>query len=155
VSVENWGHTYNSAQPGDAGRVQATMTTPENADASTDCPPTGAAAVDGNVYRCCKSSPPSDADMQTHEESGRLPDADPCLRRALSVFRSETDAQHQVRLFRRWRRKCVAMASLDPGHGRSMLSTGQQPTHTSWWPADSLNPAARAALFAVVCEVQL
>ena len=135
--------------------MHATMTAPENADASTDCPPAGAAAVDGDVYRCCKSSPPSDADMRTHEESGRLPDADPCLRRGLSVFRSESDAQHQVRLFRRWRRRFVAKAALDGGHGRSMLTTGQQPTHTSWWPAESLNPAARAALFAVVCEVQL
>lgn len=93
--------------------------------------------------------------MQTHEESGRLRDADPCLRRALSVFRSETDAQHQVRLFRRWRRKFIAKASLDGRHGRSMLTTGKQPTHTSWWPTESLNAAARAALFAMVCEVQL
>lgn len=131
------------------------MTPPENADASTDCPPAGAAAVDGDVYRCCKSIPPSDRDMQTNEESGRLLEADPCLRRALSVFRSEADAQHQLRLFRRWRRRFVAKAALDGGHGRSMLTSGQQPTHTSWWPAESLNPAARAALFVLVCEVQL
>lgn len=93
--------------------------------------------------------------MQTHEESGRLPDADPCLRRALSVFRSKTDAQHQVRLFRRWRRKFIAKAALNGAHGRSMSTTGQQPTHTSWWPAESLDPAARAALFTVICEVRL
>lgn len=129
------------------------MTTPENADASTDCPPTGATAVDVEVYRCCKSHPPSNADMQTHEESGRLPKADPCLRRALSVFRSETDAQHQIRLFRRWPRRFVARAALNAGHGWSMLTTGEQPTHTSWWPAESLDPTARAALFTVVCEV--
>ena len=93
--------------------------------------------------------------MQTHEESGRLPDADPCLRRALSVFRSKADAQHQVRPFRRWRKKFIARASLEGSRGRAMLSPGQQPTHTSWWPAESLNAAARAALFAKVCEVQL
>lgn len=131
------------------------MTTPKTTDTSTNCPPAEATAVDGEVYRCCKSSPPSEADMQTHEESGRLPDADPCLRRALSVFRSETDAQHQVRLFRRWPRKFVAKAALSGEHGRSVLTTGQQPTHTSWWPAESLDPAERAALFAVVCELRL
>lgn len=132
------------------------MTTEKsNADVSTDCPPPEASPVDGDVYRCCKQSPPSDRDMQTHEESGRLPDADSCLRRALSVFRSEIDAQHQVRLFRRWPTKYVAKATLTGAHGQSMQTTGQQPTHTSWWPAESLDPTARAALFTVVSEVQL
>ncbi len=143
------------ANPDRNQRVDVTPTNPRNANASHDCPPAGATAVTGDVYRCCKADPPSTADMQTHEETGRLPAADPCLRRALSVFRSETDAQHQVRLFPGWRRRFVAKATLNAGHGQSMLSTGQQPTHTSWWPAESLAPASRAALFTVVCEVRL
>ena len=55
------------------------MTTREKVVALTDCPPAEASAASGDVYRCCKSSPPSDNDMKTHEETGRMPDADPCL----------------------------------------------------------------------------
>jgi hypothetical protein len=130
------------------------MTKPESVSVIIECPPVGAGPVDGDVFRCCKSSPPSEADMLTHEETGRLPDADPCRRRSLSVFRSELDAQHQVRLFLRWRRKFVAKAALNGGHGHAMLSKGERPTHTSWWPSNSLDAASRAALFAIVCEVR-
>lgn len=130
------------------------MSNPENTAASEECPPTAAAPVEGDVWRCCKSKPPKGAEMKTHHESGRLPNADPCRRQALSVFCSETDAIHQVKLFQRWRRKFVAKATLDGSHGRSMLTKGQQPTHTSWWPAESLDPAARAALFTVVSQVK-
>jgi hypothetical protein len=91
--------------------------------------------------------------METHEESGRLPDADPCLRRAMSVFREERDAEHQVRLFRRWKRKFVAKATLGVSHGQVMPTKGQLPSHTSWWPAEILDSAGRASLFAVVLEV--
>jgi hypothetical protein len=122
--------------------------------AQADCPPVEASSAHGDVYRCCKSNPPAAADMETHEESARLPDADPCLRRAVSVFRDQQDAEHQVRLFRRWKRKFVARAQLLPTHGQVMLTKGQQPTHTSWWPAPGLDPAGRAALFLVVLEVQ-
>lgn len=92
--------------------------------------------------------------METHEESGRLPNAAPCLRRALSVFRQEQDAEHQVRLFQRWKRKCVARATLLASHGSVMPTAGHQPSHTSWWPAENLSTAGRAALFSVVREVQ-
>lgn len=87
--------------------------------------------------------------METHEESGRLPDADPCLRRALSVLRSQSDAEHQLRLFRRWKQKFVARTTLQPVHGHTMLTQGQQPTHTSWWPAPGCDVQQRAALFFV------
>lgn len=92
--------------------------------------------------------------MTTHEETNRLVDADPCLRRALSVLRSLEEAQHQARLFRGWKRKFVARGTLTSDHGRAMLTSGKHPTHTSWWPADSLDAAARARLFVVVCEVR-
>jgi hypothetical protein len=93
--------------------------------------------------------------METAEESGRLPNANACLRRALSVFRSEQDAEHQARLFRRWKRKYVAQATLRSDHGDMMPTDGQQPSHTSWWPATNLGPADRAALFHALHEVQV
>lgn len=129
------------------------MTIRNNALTLRDCPPAGAVPADAEVYRCCKKKPPSPKGMQTHEEAGREPDADPCLRRALSVFRTEIDARHQVRLFRRWRRKFIAKASLKAHHGQLMATRGRQPTHTSWWPAQGLGPTERASLFEVVSEV--
>gem|GEM_PF-1588478 len=92
--------------------------------------------------------------MQTHEETRRAPDADPCLRRALSVFRSRTDAEHQILLFRRWRKKFIFKARLSPQHGSTKLTSGRQPSHTSWWTADGLSPERRAALFTMVETIE-
>lgn len=130
------------------------MTNWKTTNGLTDCPPPGATAASGEVYRCCRSSPPSDEDMKTAEECGRLTSADPCLRCALSVLRSETDAVHQARLFRRWRQRFVARATLSPAHGRCLLTPAAQPSHTSWWPNEGLDPAGRAALFNLVREVK-
>lgn len=131
------------------------MTGNDHNGTCSECPPRDAEACAGLYYRCCKNSPPASSDMRTSEETGRLPAADPCLRRALSVFRSVEDADHQVRLFPGWKKKFVATASLAAEHGRSMLTSGRQPTHTSWWPADGLDSVARAALFVVAREVPL
>lgn len=120
----------------------------------SDCPPPDAGPAEGDVFRCCKVNPPAPGDLETHEESGRLPAADPCLRRALSVFRTQQDAEHQLRLFRRWKQRFVAKATLRAEHGRALATRGQQPTHTSWWPSAGLDPRARAALFTVTCEVR-
>jgi hypothetical protein len=90
--------------------------------------------------------------METAEESNRLPHAPACLRRALSVFRTLQDAEHQLRLFRRWKKKYVAQAHLDDIHGRTKLTSGQQPTHTSWWPSPRVSRQDRAALFSIVVE---
>lgn len=90
--------------------------------------------------------------MQTHEEMGLRPDADACLRRALSVFRTKEGAEHQARLFRRWKKKYVARVNLTADHGRTK-ATGGTPGHISWWPAAELTPPDRARLFAVVSEV--
>jgi hypothetical protein len=118
-----------------------------------DCPPHDAEPASGRVFRCAKANPPKTREMKTHEEKGSLSDADPCLRRALSVFRSQRDAEHQIRLFRRWKRRFVLSADLDHAHGKTKLTSGQQPTHTSWWPASSLSVEGRAALFSLICEV--
>ncbi len=125
-----------------------TAAEPDDKDPSTaPCPPADAVPASGTVYRCCKNRPAHADEMQTHYESGRLPDADPCLRRALSVFRSRRDAEHQVQLFPRWKRKFVLHGELSHEHGLTKLTKGKQPTHTSWWPTNDLTPALRAALF--------
>lgn len=120
---------------------------------AVDCPPPGATAAAGDVFRCSKRHPPAPADMMTCEESGRLTDSDPCLRRALSVFALQRDAEHQARLFPRWKRKFIIKATLTGSHGWTLLTSGRQPTHTSWWPSLSLAPEDRASMFSVVSEV--
>lgn len=125
-------------------------------DATTDipdCPPHDAEPASGRVCRCAKSNPPKTRDTQTHEEQGRSPNAAPCLRRTLSVLRSQGDAAHQIRLFRRWKRRFILSAELDHVHGKTKPTSGQQHTQTSWWPASALSAEDRAALFSLCCEV--
>lgn len=117
------------------------------------CPPTDAVEASGTVFRCAKYLPPHPDEMRTHEETGRLPGADPCLRKALSVFRTRQDAEHQMQLFRRWKRKFVVHGVLAAEHGKTKSTPGKQPTHTSWWPAEGLAAAQRAALFGGGVEV--
>lgn len=118
-----------------------------------DCPPRKAGPAEGTVFRCCKSDPPSARDMQTAEESERHFDADPCKRKALSVFTRRRDAFHQIRLFPGWRRGFIASADLTPPHGRILATPGAQPSHTSWWPSQGLAAGDRAALFRTESEV--
>lgn len=118
-----------------------------------ECPPPDSDDANGVVFRCFKNDPPRERDMQTAEEQGRLLGADPCMRRAISTFRSQEDAEHQARLFRRWKRRFIAKAVLSAEHGK-IKATGE-PTHTSWWPSANLTQSDRAALFRVICEVKL
>ncbi|MCK5688322.1 hypothetical protein KAI87_03575 [Myxococcota bacterium] len=119
-----------------------------------ECPPHDSVDAHGIVFRCCRTNPPTSSDMLTAEETGRLPDAPACLRRALSVFRSQEDAEHQLRLFRRWKKNFVGQILLEPSQGKTKMTTGQQPSHTSWWPDMALPPNNRAPLFKIITEVQ-
>lgn len=112
------------------------------------CPPADAVDGDGNVFRIVKNDPPQAVDFASHMETGRLRNAPACLRCGLSVFRELGDAVHQRSLMPklgRW----IAMAALQPNHGKTKMTSGGEPTHTTWWPYQSLE---REALFAVVTE---
>lgn len=120
--------------------------------ATNNCPPHDAEPPSGLYFRCCKNSPVAASDMETVEEQNRLLNADACKRKALSVFTSLDDAKHQALLFRGWKRRYVASGALEGIHGVAKPTSGQQPSHTSWWPAANLNPNHRADLF---LEVEL
>jgi hypothetical protein len=112
------------------------------------CPPPEAIGAAGEVYRIVKGQLPDHTDFATHFELGRLPRAPACLRCGLSVFRDIRDAQHQRLLLPklgRW----IAKAALVADHGKTMLTMGSQPTHTTWWAYVAVD---RASLFAVVSE---
>lgn len=118
-------------------------------DWPNDCPPPEADDALEEVLRIVKDNPPSPDDMMSHHEAGRLLKAPACLRCGLSVFRLIDDAINQQRLLPRLGRR-IARARLDATHGKTCVTPGQQPTHTTWWPSVGVD---RAALFVVVQEV--
>jgi len=114
-----------------------------------DCPPNEAEDATDEVFRIVKNNPAVASDMLSHFETGKLPHAPPCLRCGLSVFRLLADALNQQGLMPRLGKR-IAKGELRPEHGRTLLTPGQQPTHTTWWVAVDVD---RAALFVVVKEV--
>lgn len=97
------------------------------------CPPADAEPAAGLVYRLVKNAPVLATDFRTHAELGKLPKAPPCLRVGLSVFRSRDDAIHQAALLPFLGDK-LASGELQPVHGRTKLTAGRMPSHTTWWP---------------------
>jgi hypothetical protein len=108
-----------------------------------NCPPLDAEDARGTVYRLVKSDPPIADDFRSHAELGKMPKAPPCLRHGLSTFRRYEDANHQRDLLPYLGDK-IAMAELKPEHGKTKLTQGRQPTHTTWWPYEEVQ---RAGLF--------
>ena len=115
------------------------------------CPDSSIPDADLRVFRLVKSDPVSEFDMRSHHETGRLRNANPCLRCGLSVFQTVEDAQSQFGLMPRLGGK-IAEGEIKPSHGKACLTSGSQPTHTTWWPREGVN---RTALFAVIMEVPL
>ncbi len=123
-----------------------TLTFPSDWPAS--CPPDDAEDAHSGIFRIVKNDPPEDSDFLTHYETGRLPKADSCLRCGLSTFRDIRDAIHQRQLMPRLGR-FIANGVLESQHGKTKLTKGQQPTHTTWWVYANVN---RAELFSVCDE---
>jgi hypothetical protein len=109
------------------------------------CPPADAVDAVGEVFRIVRNSPPAAGDMASHHETGRLPKAPPCLRCGLSVFREVRDALHQRELLPKLG-KFIAKGVLKPEHGKTKLTDGTQPTHTTWWAYEGMQ---RESIFIV------
>jgi hypothetical protein len=61
------------------------------------------------------------------------------------VFLTLDDAVHQQEVFPALGDR-VAMATLEPRHGKTKLTPGKQPTHTTWWPYVGVQRAERFAV---------
>ncbi len=97
------------------------------------CPFEGAVPADQVVYRVVRNSPkPSSSDFLTHEETDRCKRGDPCLRCGLSVFLTFDDAYHQ-RDALPFLGDYIAKGTLCSEHGKTLLTNGKQPSHTTWW----------------------
>src|SRR5206468_1858298 len=100
----------------------------------------------GQVFRLVKSNPHAAADFLSHHELGTLPHAPACLRCGLSLFRSRQDAEHQHRAYPKLG-GFVAIGILAAAHGVVKLTQSRQPSHTTWWPYESVD---RQSVFTVV-----
>lgn len=115
----------------------------------TECPPSEAVAAKGIVYRTCKGSPLSQDDFKSYLEHGKAPNACPCLRAGLSVFRDRHDAIHHANQFRRMA-GLVSAGELRPEHGNTKPTPSKTgPSHTTWWPVEGLD---RASIFRIVTK---
>lgn len=116
------------------------------------CPPDDAPPASGKVYRIVRTSPPTAADFRSHREMGKLPDADPCLRRGLSMFQTVEGAMHARELFRRRLGKFIACGTLASEHGKLKPTPSRTlPNHVTWW---AYVDVARAVPFSIVEEDQ-
>ncbi|SRR5579883_1781769 len=118
-------------------------------DWPAECPPDDVEAAIGVVYRLVKSNPHAAADFLTAHELDKLPNAPPCLRCGLSVFRTREDAEHQYRAYPKLG-KFIAKGELQSEHGVTKRTQGRQPTHTTWWVYEGVD---RGAIFASVEEI--
>ena len=111
-----------------------------------DWPTNGRRGPDGHVFRLVKHDPPQAEDTASHLETGRLPKPPPRLRCGMSVFREIREAVHQRQLLPKLG-SLIAQATLLAEHGKTKLTMGSQPSHTTWWTYQGVN---RASLFTVI-----
>lgn len=108
------------------------------ADMPAQCPPGDAQVASGQVFRIVRRRTLTSDDFLTHDELGKLPDADPCLRRGISVFPHMKGAVHQARLLPRLG-SFIACGSFKAHHGLIKRTNGRAPDHTTWWPYQGVN----------------
>lgn len=108
-----------------------------------NCPPESADDASGIVYRLVSNQPPTPEDFSTHAERRAAPNADPCDRCGLSVYRVQQDAINQYRLIVSRHGvngtrigKLVARLALESRHGRLMPTPNKhlRDSHHTWWP---------------------
>ena len=65
------------------------------------------------------------------------------VRFSLSTLRTFVDAEHLTRINRRLG-SVIYRGDLDASHGKSKLTSSRQsPSHTTWWPCEGKDRAAR------------
>lgn len=112
-----------------------------------DCPPTEAQDAQGVYFRVANNNPPGADEFKSYAELGLAQKADPCKRVGLSLLRKLDDAIHQTKLFPK-HGNLIFSGDLNSCHGKTLLTKGTLPTHTTWWPYEGID---RAALFTFAC----
>lgn len=115
-----------------------------------ECPPTDAESTVGEHVRIVRGEAATSDDFHSHRELNKLPKAPPCLRAGLSMFRSVAEAERMALLFPVLG-SFLASGLLDERYGRSKLTAGREPSHTTVWPFVQTD---RAAPFVTVVAVR-
>ena len=106
-----------------------------------ECPPANAQDAQGVCFRVVSHNPPGVDDFKSYAELGAAPKANPCKRVGLSLLKTLDDAIHQTELFPK-HGKLIFRGDLNSSHGKTQLTKGTLPTHTTWWPFEGLDRAA-------------
>ena len=105
------------------------------------CPPAGAEPAHGQVFRVCRTHPPSPEDFMSHAELGKKSSGSECQRHGLSVFRAYRDARHVTQAFPKLG-GLIYRADLQPAQGQTQPTPGRdRPSHATWWPYEDVNRA--------------
>ena len=113
-----------------------------------NCPP--AAAIDGpmHFFRLSRGDPPVANDFLTAEERNALPNADQCLRKAVSSHTDRRDSEKLRRMVKFFAQHVVCAGTVPHGAGKLLATPSYDyPSHWSWWPPAGM---ARHTFFAVV-----
>ena len=105
------------------------------------CPPDDSEHAKGVMFRIVGHDPVHDRDFLSQFDLGRAATADPCLRRALSIFSKVTDAEHRRRLTPKLGRY-IAQGTLEHAHGDMKHTGGDRSSHVSWWPCEGIDRKA-------------
>lgn len=104
------------------------------------CPDPKYPETNGTVFRLIRNDPD---DYKTQAELNGYVDADPCRRRALSVYNARAHAEYYLKVYTRY--SAIAQADLRPAHGR-IKRTGSNKGHCSLWLRTQFD-RERAGLF--------
>ena len=103
-----------------------------------DCPPAAAAEVidaPRAVYRLVRNNPATDDDFRSQraEKPARIfRNVTECQARGLSV-RTNLGSARELLELRAMRGRMLCQVQLDRGAG-SIMQTGEDPAHSTWWP---------------------
>ena len=103
---------------------------------SDNCPPAtcqyDATQLPEFIYRFVSNKPPTEEDFLTAFEQNKKRRANPCVRKALSVFLNKEDHEHALKVFRR---RPLYLVTLKSPSG--IIKNTFNPHHYSWWSDQS------------------
>ena len=122
------------------------------ADLPEDCPPDTALPADGTYYRVVNNDPLESGDFVSvyHLNANRGRNVQrrritQCQSMGLSVYADITSARKCAGRYPNLGNK-IARVSLTPGAGKILETSGQFPSHHTWWKYEEYNPAEHSEI---------